>query len=349
MATVTAPSVEAPSVEAPSVETPPRPGWGAAMLAAGFVVLARPALWPVALAAFLLRGGIVALTVPLLILPSPTGVANVAMPLLSPAALGRITPTLILVVVAVCALLALAILIGGLLGAWLDAELIREAAEDEELGDSRLQVASPPRIALAGLVARLAAYVPFGIALGWGLSRLIGATYTELILPQNLGLPLAVRVLGRAPDAVVAIGVTWILGEVVSGLALRHLVLDARSVARALRAAVGDLVRHPASSLATTVVTDVALAVVAGVGVLAAVVAVERLRFGISVGGSPLELTIVLMLVAGTWAAALLATGALTAFRSVAWTYELTRRRTIGDGDPTQPGDWAPEAGSGTL
>jgi hypothetical protein len=204
-------------------------------------------------------------------------------------------------------------------------------------------------VILEALAARLVAYLPFGLALAWGLNRLITATYTELILPQDLSLPLAGRVLVRAPDAVAAIVVTWILGEVLSGLALRHLVLGTRSLAGALRAAIRELVRHPISSLATILVTDVALAVVAAVGVLAAAVAVDRLRFGISVGGSVFELALVLVLVAAIWAAALVATGALTAFRSVAWTFELTRRGTIGDADPVQPGDWATASGSGTL
>jgi hypothetical protein len=271
------------------------------------------------------------------------------MPLAAPAALGRITPQLVLVAVGASALLTLAILVGGLLGAWLDAALVGEAAGDEELGAERRPAAPTRHVALAGLATRLIAYVPFAVALAWGLNRLIGATYAELILPHDLSLPLAARVLWRAPDAVAAIGVTWIIGEVLAGVALRHLVLDTRSVAGALRRAIGDLVRHPGSSLATTVVTDLALALVAGAGVLATAVAVDRLRFGIGVGGSAIELAFVLVLVAGTWAAAMLATGALTAFRSVAWTFELVRRGTIGGDDPAQPGDWAPAARSGTL
>jgi hypothetical protein len=336
-------------VSLPSVTRPTRLSWRSTLLAAGFAALARPSLWPVALAAFLIRGGIVALVLPLVILPTPTGLANVLMPFLTTAYLGNITFGFILLVAGLGALAVGTIVVSGLIGTWLDAALIRDAASDEELGTLRRRPVDRPRIAWRGMAARLIAYVPFGIAVTWGISRVVGATYAELVLPEDLSSPIALRVLSRVPEATTAIAIAWILGEVLGGLALRHLVLDGASILGSLRSALGDLVRRPLTTLATTVVTDSALAVVATLGVLGSAVAVDRLRFSLGVGNSTAEIVATLVLFAGVWTAALIAVGALTAFRSVAWTYEIARRGTIGEAESGPTGDWAPNEASGRL
>jgi hypothetical protein len=330
----------------PSSVTSSEPlGWRNALLAAGLSALARPSFWPVALAAFLVRGGIVALVLPLVILPTPTGLANVLMPYLTSAYLGNITLGFVLLVVGLVALLLGAVLVSGLIGTWLDAALIRESAHDDELGMLRAPALERPGIAWRGTAARLVAYVPFGIAVAWGLSRVVGATYAELVLPEDVGSPIALRVLARVPEAATAVGGVWILSEVLGGLALRHLVLDGASVFGSVARAIRDLITRPLTTLATTVVTDTALAIVIGIGVLGSAVAVDRLRFTIGAGGSEVEVVFALLLLAAVWCGALIAVGALTAFRSVAWTYEIARRRTIG----ATIGDWARPERSGTL
>ena len=46
---------------------------GAALTGALLVTLATPATWPLALAAFLIRGGILLVTLPIVVLPTPVG------------------------------------------------------------------------------------------------------------------------------------------------------------------------------------------------------------------------------------------------------------------------------------
>ena len=52
-------------------------------------ILARPATWPLALLTFLLRGGLLLVAAPILVLPSAVGLANVVVPWLSALVFGR--------------------------------------------------------------------------------------------------------------------------------------------------------------------------------------------------------------------------------------------------------------------
>jgi hypothetical protein len=274
---------------------------------------------------------------------------NELSPYLTSVFLGRISVAIVALVMSVVAAIAAALVVGGLVAAWLDAWLVRDAAMDEELGDQRRTSPDRSGIAWRGLVVRFAAYVPLAITLAWGTPRIIGAVYAELTLPQDLVLPLALRVLTRAPETIALVGVAWVAGEVLGGLALRHLVLDGASIAGALRTAMADVIARPLASLGTTLVTDAALLVVLALGVLGSVVTVERVRMTIGVPGAEPELALALIVMAGVWFAALLAAGAMATFRSVAWTFELARRGTIGGLDQAGPGDWAASHGSGTL
>ena len=91
------------------------------------------------------------------------------------------------------------------------------------------------------------------------------------------------RVLAWVPEVAAVVGGAWILGEVVGGLALRHLVLTGASIPAALRAASRDLVRRPLSTLATTLVTDAGLALAAVLGILGSAAAAVSLRMTVGV------------------------------------------------------------------
>ena len=54
--------------------------WGAGLAASLLVILPRPTTWIVGLAAFLVRGGIVLFLLPIIVVPSPVGLANVLGP-----------------------------------------------------------------------------------------------------------------------------------------------------------------------------------------------------------------------------------------------------------------------------
>ena len=51
-------------------------GWREAVVAAVLIVRARPALLAVGLVGFLARGGLILFTLPIVVLPTPTGISN---------------------------------------------------------------------------------------------------------------------------------------------------------------------------------------------------------------------------------------------------------------------------------
>ncbi len=68
---------------------------GAAFFAALLVSIGRPAWWLMALATFLLRGGIVVVLLPIVTVPSPLAISNAFAPILLPLALGRVEPAIV--------------------------------------------------------------------------------------------------------------------------------------------------------------------------------------------------------------------------------------------------------------
>ena len=61
-------------------------------LVALFASLGRPSWWLLAIAGFLVRGGIVVFFVAIVTLPSPLALANVLEPIITPLYLGAMTP-----------------------------------------------------------------------------------------------------------------------------------------------------------------------------------------------------------------------------------------------------------------
>ena len=56
------------------------------------VTLARPSTWVLALAAFLLRGGLLVFVIPIVVIPTPAGLADVVGPLLISFVFGGVSP-----------------------------------------------------------------------------------------------------------------------------------------------------------------------------------------------------------------------------------------------------------------
>ena len=117
---------------------------GAALIGALLVTLATPATWPLALGAFLLRGGIVLVVLPIVVLPTPVGLANVLGPVVTAIALGSVTGQMIAaggaLVIAI-----VAVLIGGAwLAAALEAEAVRIVSLDEDVAALRRAGGSGP-------------------------------------------------------------------------------------------------------------------------------------------------------------------------------------------------------------
>ena len=104
-------------------------GWMTALL----VTLATPATWPLALATFLVRGGVVLVLLPIVVLPTTVGLGTAFGPTLTSVAFGSV-PLQVIVVAGAVGLVAVAwVVVGGWLAAALEAEGSRIVARDEEV------------------------------------------------------------------------------------------------------------------------------------------------------------------------------------------------------------------------
>ena len=330
--------------------------WGAGILASFLVVLPRPATWIVALAAFLVRGGIVVFLVPILVLPSPVGLANIFAPTITTFWLGGMSLGFAAVVTAIFAAFFAWLVIGGWVAAVTERDLIRLVAEDDDL-DVAGAVPRPSAPRRRGriwriVVVRLAAHVPLAIALGYGSLRLVQATYRELTLPTDVVTPIAWRVISTTPDAVAAIVLAWALGEIIGSLAARRLVLWGQSIDLAYAGAWADLVRRPMTTIATFAIPALAVAVTISPVVLAAGIVWETLRAELA-GALADDAVIVLATTLAfvvVWTAGLVVAGLLAAWRSAAWTVESLRvRGTFGSFARSHSGDWNDPESSGSL
>jgi hypothetical protein len=278
------------------------------------LTLGHPDWWAMALAGFLVRGGIVVLALPVIAVPSLAALSTVVAPLLSGVVLGEspIPPVALFAVAA--ALVSAAVYITGLVGAWLEIALHAQASA--ALGGPPLAGHSSVREALN---VRLTPHLITILALGFAVFRIVAAGYDELTSPTSSAAPLAFRILARAPEAVAGLVIAWAVAEAIGGLALRRHVADAPS--RTAAGAVVDGVRgllRPAA-IAMLVVTDV---VVFGLGIavwLAASTAWTRLADRLADGATGLDLGVAMLAFLVAWLAGLLLFGVVLAWRAVAW------------------------------
>jgi hypothetical protein len=313
--------------------------WAASMRAALAASAGRPAWWAMALAAFLVRGGILVVLLPLVSLPSAPALATAFAPAIEALAISRQS-----LEGAVLATLLLAAGVGVLglaafTGSWLDLALAREAEASDEL-DLRPTMHRPPAWGLLGM--RLAAHLPTVLALVYGAVRIVVATYQELLSPGDPTVPIALRVIARAPDAIVIAVVAWLLGEVIGGLAARRSA-EGETAGRALRGAVADLLARRGA--ATFVVTD--LVVLAVLVLLVSVVgrAAEHARVYLFAGADPISLAAALLLLVTAWTLGLAVLGAALAWRATAWTIEAAPRREAPPLPAPAPRSETPTAG----
>ncbi len=335
---------------------------GGVYLASLLVTIGRPAWWLVTLAGFLVRGGFVVFFVPIVLLPSPIAISNVVAPLVIPVALGRIGPEAIAIFVATVALVSAWIIVGGWIAAITDIALIREAAAaaaEEGIGtvEPGPGSATPPADhVLVGrlLAARLVAWFPLAIATGLAIVGIISATYAELTRPADVGTPLVLRVaIGAAPELAI-IGVAWLLGELVGGLAGRWIVLDGAPTRAALIGALGDVARRPAATLLPWLVTTGMLLVIIGGTVGASSIAWSRVIVALSDRPvDPPAVAVNLLLFVAIWLAALALAGMFAALRGTVQTIEYVHlrwaTRTFGASAHHRPGDWSMPGEGGSL
>ena len=311
-------------------------GWARAMAGASMVALSRPRLWVFALLAFLARGGLVALVVPMLVLPTFVGISNTVGPT-SVTAAGP-TPRLVAMVAAWVGITLAAIVAGTIAAAAAEVALHRATVsppgEGSAVRDASHAFAATLR-PMRGTVRRVASVrlvllVPVAVALAAAVPAWVQVGYQELVLPSNLAVPLPVRVIAGAPIGGVLVIVAWLATEVLGGVASRRIVLDGSSTAGSLWHAVVDVARAPASAVLTS-----ALAIGGSLLVLVPVVvtvgaAWDHAREALVDGWDPVGLLVATFVLVAAWGVCLAVAGIAAAWRAALWTAEVARHRRTG-------------------
>lgn len=311
------------AVHAASVGVAPalRASWRGSMQSAVAATLTTPEWWAIALAAFMVRGGILLLLLPIIALPTPAGLITDLSPALEALYLGTPSVTSAVLGAAMLTALLLVLVCAGIAGAWLDGALVREAAASDDL-DLAFRPAAPVSSWRAfGL--RLAAHVPTLAAVAYAVVRVVLVAYAQSTTPDEPGVSIVDRVVGRVGDALVLVLVAWLFGEVVGALAAR------RAAARmSNRAALGGSVRQVLSprGLATFAVTTAVLVAAVLPFALAAERAWEHVRSYLLFGIDAVQLTAAIVVLVATWVLGLAVIGAALAWRATAWTSEVTIR-----------------------
>jgi len=288
---------------------------GAALTGALLVTLATPSTWALALATFLLRGGIVIVALPILVLPTPVGLGNLLAPTLTAIVFGGLSVSLLVLIAAIGLSLVAWVVASGLLAAILEAEAARIVAAHEDVVVRRRRVEAG-RV----LLARILAHLPLVLALIWGTTRLVAVTYRELTNPGDVATPLVWRVLLESPEAVLAIVLTWTVGQAVGAIAARRVILAGGGVFRALRDASMALVQRPLTVLADFWLPTLALGLALAPSALAAGSAGNLVREAMNSPNEPVRLALAVVLFVSLWVVGLVVTGVICAWRAAVWT-----------------------------
>ena len=131
-----------------------------------FATLAHPSTWVLALVGFLVRGGIILVLAPVVVIPSAVGLANVITPTVTTIAFHGLGGDVIVLITGSILVAAAWLVLGGLAAAASEAEGVRIVAADEDVAGPASAAGYAHRwVSLRILVVRLVAAIPFAIAL----------------------------------------------------------------------------------------------------------------------------------------------------------------------------------------
>ncbi|MEO6206906.1 MAG: hypothetical protein ABIP77_02980 [Candidatus Limnocylindrales bacterium] len=317
--------------------------------------LANPSAWILAIAGFLVRGGIVLVLAPIVVVPSAVGLANLVAPTLTSVVFGGISGEVLTTIVLIIAAVASWLIFGGLAAAALEVEgALLIARDDEVVGGAggvgrpdRLDGPTRPGTAMRVLLARVIAAGPLAIALATGSIRVVAVAYRELTVPSDVAVALVVRVARGAPEAIAWIVLAWILAEIVGAMAARRIVLAGDGVIASLGASVGQIVRSPLRAVVAFVMPLAVLIAVLVPSTAASVAGLETVRASIANDAGPVAIAAWIALFVGLWAGGLVLVGMACAWRSAIWTMEAAR--TFGAVRNGRPGDWTASPDTATL
>lgn len=308
------------------------------------IALGRPTLWLLGLGTFLLRGGIVLVVLPIVVVPTPVGIGNLLAPSLTAISLGAIPMGFFFASVGIGVGVVLWLGLAGWLAAMLEAAAVRIVA-----GRGADEV-PPPREGARILACRLVCLLPLAAALAIGSARLVFVTYQELTLPSDSATPVAVRVLRDAPDVPIAILVIWMSAEIVAAVAARRVVLGEVRVRSALRSAIGSIGRKPLAALGRFLLPTIVLALIVLAAAVASSAAWTTVRATLEAGPDPVGALLATVALVAIWLAGLALIGLASAWRAAVWTVAaIVEAGTFGGSTDRRPGDWRPDPRSATL
>jgi hypothetical protein len=331
--------------------------WRRSLVEAARFVRDRPELAVVGLGGFLIRGGLIVFLLPIVVLPTPIGLADFIG--FQAITAGGLSPNFIILIAVLVVSVAAGVVASALVGAVSDIQLAREAAAlhaarttgqahaaerrpeardwDAVMGGSPSRAPSTDPAALGAettierglllrvVLIRLIAIVPFAIAVTWGVSRLVTATYDQLVSPSDTATPLVLRILQEGSDAAIVVVAMWLLTETIGGLGVRHLVMDGGSVRRALWRALTDPFRRPFTTAANVILGLVALSVVAVPAFVASSLVWGLIRSLVEPDVHLLSLLLATVVFVAAWAAGLALAAVVMTWRQLVGGLEVVR------------------------
>jgi hypothetical protein len=294
---------------------------GPGPIASGLLLaLEHPRTWLLALAAFLIRGGIVAFLLPVVVLPTPTGLGNAIGADLASLVFGGPSDRLILIALAAIATLTVWLVGGGLAAAIAELELVRIALE----ADDRPCRVAPSAIAAGRIVlARAICQLPLALVVAVGTVRLVSVTYAELIRPGDMAIPVVFRVAAAVPDVLLGLTAALVIGQLLGALATRRLALGGSSILGAVGWSLRRIVRRPAGTLGAFLVPLVASVAALAPMLVGAAIAWRGVSQLLRAGADPAAVAAGMLLFIVVWTSGLLVAGLTAAWRSATMTLEV--------------------------
>lgn len=327
----------------------PAISWRRGCAAATALTVRQPRLWVFALVAFLARGGLAALALPIVVVPTFVGLANFVGPA-SVSAEGPGPRLVALVALGVAMGLALAVA-GTVVAAAAEVALHRAtvaAAETAEATSGAIPGAARPGDAAGAIrpdevavraaeavarraVARVATLrllllVPVAAVAAAAVPAWIAVAYRELTLPSDVAAPLAARVLAGAPAASVAVLGAWLAAEVVGGFAARRAALLGASIPRALAGGLLDPFRVPLGTVLTVAAALAGTLLILVPAWWAVGAAWDAVRHAFAGGTDLIAALGAALLLAAAWLGVLALAAVAAAWRATLVTMEFRRR-----------------------
>jgi hypothetical protein len=307
------------------VRTAANPDWRARIGLALAAPVEQPQLWLLGTLSFMLRGGLVALLLPIVVLPT-----QVEARLLLGGSLGSSGfSDHFWVGVGVATVASTGLVLAVLYAlARIEVAAFAEMARDPDLelvpaADTSARVRDLLVVEALTLIALLVAAIPLAAALGQ-------VTYAEVLRPTSTA-PTYARVLAQVTLPLAFLAVALPVIDAMSAAAVRRF-LTGRSVGSAVSASIAALVRQPIRFLGTALVTLLALAAVVLATNAALTVAWNATRAAFlrttSIADMLTSLAplLVAVLLAGVFASGLAVCGYVAAFRNALWTITCLRR-----------------------